>query len=197
VPKIGFLAQFSPISGSDKTDQLGKPIKYSIHFNPYLGPLRDSSDKTYNAELANLLMRARVVNTNVGSINPNLISKKRSTQEVDNVRITNIYQMNDISAGDQPSLNDDYYAFVRYRRGSRGRLAILNEEIFIIDGSNGIICILVLVLWTVSQLSKIYIPSAKFTKICVQITRFLMGIFFIKFIFIAFVELGVHDLVRD
>lgn len=128
--------------------------------------------------------------------NGNLQTRNLQSTVNNGVLITDVFEYEDRTSEDAVPITDEYYAFLNYRRGSRGRMAILNEEIFIITSQNGIISGLLIFFWVTTQFLNKFCETSTVTKIFGKITRLGMAIFFIKFIFIAVSELAIHDVVR-
>lgn len=92
--------------------------------------------------------------------------------------------------------SEEYYSYLKYRHGSRGKLAIQNQDIFIVWGQNGLLSVLVIFLWLIVLIFRMGSRRGCLPKLLTQISRLLTSIFFIKFCFIAISELALHDVTK-
>jgi hypothetical protein len=89
----------------------------------------------------------------------------------------------------------DYY---QYRRGSRGKMAVKNEDVFIFWGQHMILSLVTLCFWTATYIFGVgYKSEGTVNKLVTKLTRILMSAFMIKFLFISFGELGLRDITRE
>jgi hypothetical protein len=90
---------------------------------------------------------------------------------------------------------ESFFDFTKYRRGSRGKMATKNEDMFIVWGQNGLLAWLLIIFYTVVMVGRVgFVSRGTFAKIFTKITRILVGAFFIKFLFITLAEIGLHDI---
>ena len=94
------------------------------------------------------------------------------------------------------TFGDSLYFFLRYRRGSRGKVGIKNEEMFIIFGQNAVISVLIILLWILVRVFKFGKMKATFPTILSKVYYILISAFFIQFQFICTAELAFHDMTR-
>jgi hypothetical protein len=88
-----------------------------------------------------------------------------------------------------------FFDFTKYRRGSRGKMAIRNEDLFIVWGQNGLLAWLLILFYFITMGCRVgFNKTGTFAKIFTQLTRILVGAFFIKFLFVTFAEIGLHDM---
>lgn len=175
-PTLPFMSKFSFISdgGADEAEERGK--------------IADSTDKRLDPTIAELDQKLIEAN-GVGEV-PSTIKMGRNLS-ADSVE-SEFYYYEDAKATN--TYDDDFYSFLKYRRGSRGRLAQANVDLFMIHGQNGIIaCILIFAQFLV-YFVKTKKSENKCVHIMIKISRLILSIFFIRFWFLSFVELAIHDI---
>lgn len=88
-----------------------------------------------------------------------------------------------------------FFDYIQYRRGSRGKMAVKNEDVFILFGQNGLLSWILIILYIVIMGGGVGDKKVgAFAKLFTKLTRLLVGAFFIKFLFICFSEIGLHDI---
>jgi hypothetical protein len=98
---------------------------------------------------------------------------------------------------DQTNTNrppEDFFSFVRYSKNTRTRLITSNQDLFIMFGQNGLFAMLIIATYLSVWLGGLGRSKNKAVQIYITVQRLLFKIFFIKFQFIVYIELGMHDM---
>ena len=89
---------------------------------------------------------------------------------------------------------EEFYAFVRYRKSTRLKLIKNNQDMYIASGQNWLFALLVIFTYCSVWLLQLGLKKATAIRVYIKIQRIILQSFFIKFQFITFTELALHDI---
>ena len=89
-----------------------------------------------------------------------------------------------------------FFDYILYRNGSRGKMAVKNEDVFIIWGQNALMSwVLIIAAFFVLIVGVGYKKEGTIAKLTTKLYMLCITAFFIKFMFVSFTELGLHNVI--
>lgn len=106
--------------------------------------------------------------------------------------IQNLSPIKDTSRKDE-----DYYAYVKYSRGSRAKMTTKNGDLFIFSGQNFFFSCVMVASWTLSRILQLFLEKNNlFLRTLKIIFVVIFGCLYFDYQIIALTEVGAHDIFK-
>jgi hypothetical protein len=87
-----------------------------------------------------------------------------------------------------------FFDFIKYRRDSRGKMAIKNEDLFILWCQHALLSWVLIILFALVNIFRLGDSKTLMAKLLVKVYTGCITAFFIKFLLVGFTEVGSHDI---